>query len=583
VLRELRVRNLAVVADAAVELGPGLNALTGETGAGKSLIVDSLALLAGGRASAEAIRSGAETLQVVGLFEPATGTWRGVLEAAGLEAEGLEGGSRDGEGAELLIRREVSRAGKNRVFLNDQPATVRLLGELGPELLRIHGQREELGLVEADLQRAWLDQSGGAEALPLTAAVAASYARWADLAGRLARVSGDERSRRERVELLTFQARELDAAGLSAGEEDALREERERLRHAETLRRGFGEAEAWLAEQEDAASAQLARARTALEGLGAWEPRVVGWVAELEEARIRTVEVAREVRERLTRIDGDPRRLDFLEDRLALVERLCRRFGGTTTDLVALRERIAAELEELAGEGAGREELEAAAAEALATYRTAALALSAARAAWGERLARALEAELVDLGLGKARMAVRLEPRRRAGAPLEVGGARVEPAADGLDEVVFELAANPGEPLAPLAKIASGGELARIYLALQLAVGLERAGQATTLVFDEVDAGLGGAQAAALGKKLQRLAARTQVLVVTHQPQVAACADRHFRIQKSEQGGRTFTQVERLEAAARIEETARMLAGSEITELARSHARELIAGSERRA
>ncbi|HEX4955898.1 MAG TPA: DNA repair protein RecN [Thermoanaerobaculia bacterium] len=570
-LRELRVKNLAVVADAALELGPGLNALTGETGAGKSLIVDSLALLAGGRASVDAIRAGADSLQVSGLFEPAPGPWRTILEEAGLDAE---------EG-ELLIRREVSRGGRNRVFVNDQPATARLLADLAPELLRIHGQREELGLTTPDLQRAWLDASGKAEGAERLAEVAAAWRSWRDKADRLARLTGDERGRRERLELLQHQARDIDAAGLVEGEEVELAAEREVLRHAEAIRLGLGGALALLAEDEDAATTRIARAAGHLGGLAAWEPRALEWGGQLAEARILLTEIAREASERLARVESDPRRLDQVEDRLALLERLFRRYGSGSAEVLALRRQITEELAELEGAGEDQGDLEAAVAEALERYRRAALELSSARARWGEALAGRIEAELGDLGLAKARFGVRLERRARADSPLTLDGVRVDFGAEGLDQVVFEFAPNPGEPMASLARIASGGELSRLYLALQLAAGGRDGGDAT-LIFDEVDVGIGGAQAAALGEKLQRLAGASQILVVTHQPQVAAWADLHLRLRKDERDGRTYTSVEPLAHEARVEEVARMLAGSKVTDLSRSHARELLAASERR-
>jgi DNA repair protein RecN (Recombination protein N) len=572
VLRELHVRNIAVVAAAAVELGPGLNALTGETGAGKSIVVDSLALLAGARASADLVRGGAETLTVTGVFEPAGDGWRRQLAEAGLDGSD-----------ELLVRREISVGGRNRVFVNDQPATVRLLADLAPELLRIHGQREELGLVAPDLQRQWLDASGGAEGEALTARVGEAHESWRRLAERLARLSGDAAVRRQRLELLRAQAREVDAAGLEAGEEEELRQERELLRHREALDRSLDGAFRLLFDDEEAAAPRAARARALLGEITAWEPRAAAWSAEIEELRIRLEEVARDVRGRLDDIAADPDRLNAVEDRLAVVERVCRRLGlAGSAEVLARRREIAAELEELEGDAGGREELEEAVAAALAAYREAAGELSRARGVWGEALARRMERELADLGLAQAQLAVRLTRRRRGDSPLSVDGEAVEFGAHGFDQVVFEFAANPGEEPRPLSRIASGGELSRLYLALQLAVGGERSAAAPTLVFDEVDAGVGGAQAAALGRKLQRLAAGGQVLVVTHLPQVASCADLHFKVTKSEREGRTFTGVERLAAEERVEEVARMLAGRKITELSRSHARELLAGSARR-
>jgi len=570
VLREIHVRNLAVLAEASVELGAGFNVLSGETGAGKSIVVDSLSLLAGARASVEMVRTGAEALTVSGVFEPEGEGWRPVLEEAGLEAEG----------AEVLVRREIGRSGRNRVFVNDQPTTLRLLADLAPYLLRIHGQRDELGLIEPDLQRAMLDRSGGPDAQPLLDRVAAAFEQHARLAERLERLSGDDRMRRERIDLLRFQASEIDAAKLRAGEEVELKAERDVLRNAEAITRALGTAFALLFEEEGAAVERIGKAGSLLAEVEAWEPQAVAWGAELEEARIRLTETARSLQHRLDGLEADPARLDFIEERLATIERLCRKHGGDSGAVLARRAEIEAELAELEGDAENRDELEGKVAAALAAYREAALALSKAREAWGKALTERIEGELKDLGLARARLSVALERRRRAGSPLIIDGEETDFGRDGVDQVVFLFAPNPGEPPRPLARIASGGELSRIHLALQLATRGESAHP--TLVFDEVDTGIGGAEAAALGAKLQRLAKGGQILAVTHLPQVASHGDLHFKVSKKVDGGRTSVKVEELEGKARVEEVARMLAGKQITDTSLSHARELIAGAARK-
>jgi DNA repair protein RecN (Recombination protein N) len=571
VLREIHVRNLAVLAEAAVEFGQGFNVLSGETGAGKSIVVDSLALLAGSRASTELVRTGAEALTVSGVFAPEGDGWRKVLEEAGLEVEGEE----------VLVRREIGRSGRNRVFVNDQPTTLRLLADLAPYLLRIHGQRDELGLVEPDLQRAMLDRSGGLEAGPLLDRVAAAFEQYTRLAERLERLSGDDRMRRERLDLLRFQAGEIDAAKLRAGEDAELRAERDVLRNAEAITRALGSALSLLFEDEGAAVERMGKARSFLAEVEAWEPQAVAWGTEVEEARIRLTEAARSIQHRLDNLEADPARLDFVEERLALIERLCRKHGGDSVAVLARRAEIEAELGELEGDAENREELEGKVTAALAEYRQAALALSKAREAWGQALVERIEGELKDLGLARARLAVSLERRRRAGSPLAIEGEEVDFGRDGLDQVVFLFAPNPGEAPRPLAKIASGGELSRIHLALQLASRGEAEAH-PTLVFDEVDTGVGGAEAAALGAKLQRLAKRGQILAVTHLPQVASHADVHFKVSKQVDGGRTSVRVEELDAGSRVEEVARMLAGKKVTDLSLSHAQELISGAARK-
>lgn len=576
-LRDLHLRNLAVVAEATLELGAGFNVLSGETGAGKSIVIDSLTLLAGTRASTDLIRTDAETLSVTGVFEGLPETAREQLLAAGIELGGEPG-------EEVVVRREVSRSGRNRVFVNDQPVTLKLVSELAPALLRIHGQREELGLVAPELQRTWLDRCGGEEAPRLLAATAEAHRAFRRLDERLQALTGDARGRAERIDFLRFQLEEIDTAAPRAGEEEELRAEREVLRHGEAISAALSHAGDELFEGENAAYELLARAEQGLEKITVWEPQAAPWSTELRELRIRCGELAGTLRQRLGEIEADPRRLDAVEDRLALLERLMRKHGASCAEMLARRAELAAELEELAGDLDSSAELESAREQALESYRRAALELSAARARWAEELGARVARELAELALGRARFAVDLERRPRAGSALVIEGQAIDFGEAGIDQVVYRFSPNPGEELRPLARVASGGELSRLYLAVQLAVrdGSRAPGShasSATLVFDEVDTGLGGAEAALLGQKLRRLAQGGQVLAVTHLPQVASCADHHYKVSKLVQGGRTLTRVEPLVPARRVEEVARMLAGSEITELSLSHARELIEGA----
>jgi DNA repair protein RecN (Recombination protein N) len=566
VLRDLHIRNLAVLEEASIELGSGFNVLSGETGAGKSIVVDSLALLAGLRASNDQIRTGAETLTVTGFFVPEGESWRELLREAGIEPEGEE----------LVVRREVSRSGRNRVFVDDQPVTLKLLGELAPSLLRIHGQRDELGLVDPELQRFWLDRCGGAEAAGLLEATRLAYTESRRLDERLERLQGDQRARQERIELLRYQLAEIGGLGLAAGEEEGLRQERDLLRHSEAFERALGGAIEGLYDFEPSAQGALVKAAHALEGIRAWEARAPGWLDELEELRIRLAELEPALRRRLSEVEANPGRLAAVEDRLASLEWLFHKYGTDSAGLLALAERHRAELDDL-DEGAGKgEELAAKAAAALAAYKEAALALSAARRRWAGVLAERVTGHLRELALDKAIFEVRLERRRAKESLLQDGGVPVEYGPHGIDQVVFHFSPNPGEELRPLAKVASGGELSRLYLAVQLAARTEGQSSAITLVFDEVDTGISGAEAAVLGAKIRRLASGGQILAVTHLPQVAAHADRHFKVSKQVKGGRTFTAVEPLGDGGRVEEVARMLAGSAITELSLSHARDLI-------
>jgi DNA repair protein RecN (Recombination protein N) len=574
VLREIHIRNLAVLAEASVSFGPGLNILSGETGAGKSIVVDSLGLLAGARASAEMIRSGAEALTVSGMFEPSGQEWRHLLEDAGLDVEGEE----------VLVRREIARSGRNRVFVNDQPTTLRLLTDLAPFLLRIHGQRDELGLIEPELQRGLLDRTGGAEGAALLQAVAAAFDQHTRLAERLERLTGDDRMRRERLDLLRFQAEEIDSAKPRAGEEAELRGEREVLRHAEAIAHAVGTCFSLLSDDEGSALERIGKSQGLLADVEAWEPQAAAWSAELEELRIRLADLATMLGRRVDDLEADPDRLNAVEERLSLLERIFRKHGADSAAVLARRLEIEAELAELEGDDANRDELAAKVSAALEEYRQAAVTLSKKREEWGKALVASVEAELGDLGLGRARLAVSLERRKRGDSPLLIDGSAVDFGREGLDQVVLLFSPNPGEEPRPLARIASGGELSRIHLALQLASQAESA--RPTLVFDEVDTGIGGAEAAALGRKLQRLAhvrqkgaPLGQILAVTHLPQVASHADLHFKVSKHVDEGRTSVRVEELDAEARSEEVARMLAGKKVTQLSLSHARELIAGA----
>lgn len=565
-LRDLHIRNLAVLEEASIELGSGFNVLSGETGAGKSIVVDSLALLAGLRASSDQIRTGAETMTVTGFFAPEGESWRALLREAGIEAAGDE----------LVVRREVSRSGRNRVFVDDQPVTLKLLGELAPSLLRIHGQREELGLVDPELQRFWVDRCGGEEAVQLLEAARRLFAEARDLEQRLERSRGDQRQRHERLEFLRYQIAEIGGVAPLAGEEAALRQERDLLRHSEAFARALGAAIDGLYEAEPSALEAVAKAAHALEDIRSWESQAPGWLAELEELRIRLAELESPLRRRFSDVEANPERLAAVEDRLAALESLFHKYGTDSAGLLALAERHRAELDELDEGGGKGEELAARAAAALAAYRQAATALSAGRGRWAKVLAERVMGHLRDLALDKAIFEVRLERRRRQDSRLEIDGAPVDYGPLGFDQVVFHFSPNPGEELRPLARVASGGELSRLYLAVQLAARADGEGSALTLVFDEVDTGISGAEAAVLGAKIRRLARGGQILAVTHLPQVAAQADLHFKVSKQVKGGRTFTAVEALDPDGRVEEVARMLAGSAITELSLSHARDLI-------
>ena len=550
-----------------MEFAPGLNVLTGETGAGKSLVVDSLALLAGARASSDLIREGADRLVVSGSFAlqgQELSRVRALLDDAGV---GLDD-------ANIVVRREVTRSGRNRVFLNDQPVTLLLLSKLGESLLRILGQREELALLSGELQREWLDRSGGAKAQKPLDQCRDAFRKYTEAKERWELVVGDDRARAERIDLLRFQSAEIDDAQVKAGEETVLRQRREALRNAETIARSLDSAIQAL-DGDEGGTSRLGVARASVRDLEAFDPDASSWLSELEELRVRLDDLAATLRARFDGIEAKPGELDAIEDRLVLLERLLRKYGDSTEQILDHAQLIGDELHELDADESRRDELEEEVESTLASYRKAADSLSKARRRWANRLEKELQAQLEDLALPQAKFAVDLELRNREDSALEINGRKVEFGASGYDRVSYQFSPNPGEGLRALSRIASGGELARVFLALQIVLRGDGKAEGATLVFDEVDAGIGGHEATAVGRKLRQLASGGQLLAVTHLPQVASCSHAHFRVRKGTKKGRTRVSVEALLDELRVDEVARML-GETSSDVSRNHAQEMI-------
>lgn len=564
-LRLLQVENLALFARARVELGPGFQVFTGETGAGKSLIVDALNLLAGERGGAELVREGSDLLRVTGSFDALEST-RVRLRELGF----------DEEAGELLVRRELSREGRSRAFLDDSPTTLRTLQGLVSSWLRIQGQRQELGLLEPEVQRELLDRVGGAAGEELRKRVAEAYAAWRRLAAEERRWREGFLGRRERIAELREALGSIDEVAPEPGEAGRLREECERLRHREGIAHAVAAALVALAEGDSAASDRLLLAERRLLEAGPWDRRCEEFARELREVRLRVADLARALGRIAGDLDPEPGRLDWVEARLARLERLAKRFGVDPDSLPAERERLAQELSELEeGEPAGSKlvsERDAAAR----SFRDQAVELSRERRDWARALEARVSRELADLGLGRAGLEVRVFSREDPSSELEVDGRAVACGPWGVDEVEYYWQPNPGEGVLPLARSASGGELSRISLALLVAAGGEVTAPNLTLVFDEIDSGLGGAQGAALGRKLRLLGQRYQVLAVTHLPQVASFAQRHFLVSKAVLRSRTEATVSVLEGSARRQEIARMLAADAVTPLALEHAAEML-------
>jgi len=550
-LRELRIKNFAVIETVTVAFQPGLNVLTGETGAGKSILVDALLLIRGARAQTDVIRADADTATAEAVFDVAGR--RGV--AAALEAAGL--GQDDDH---LVIRRELSRNGRHRAFVNDSPVTVGLLERLGDDLVEVHGQHEHQRLLEPASQLDLLDRFAGAE--PAAAEVAHLFETYRAGRDEVQRLRTAERDRAQREDLLRFQLSELRAARIRPGEEDELRAERRRLQHAERLAKGLAETTALLAEDPDAAASRVTRVARLLHDLARIDAAFGPPAGLLDTAGAQLEEALLAIRALRQRVEAEPGRLETIDDRLDALGRLKRKYGETEEALLGFQDSAARELERLQRHEEVLAEEEHRLAEARAALEARATALSQTRTAAATRLGALVQRELRGLGMDKARFEIGVE---RSGE---------EPTARGLDRVEFRFSANPGEEPKPLARIASGGELSRTMLALQAVVAA--AERIPTLIFDEVDAGIGGRVAAVVADKLAAAATGRQVLCVTHLPQIAARAAHHLGIVKAVRAGRSRATVQVLTGGDRVEEIARMMAGQAPSETARRHARELL-------
>jgi DNA repair protein RecN (Recombination protein N) len=559
-IERLAIRDLAVVGEAELELGAGLNALTGETGAGKSLVLGALALLAGGRADAERVREGADEAVVEALLR--------TERMPELEAELLARGIAC-QDHELVLRRVVSKEGRSRAWLSGQLVPVSALAELLGERIEIASQHDSQALRRAEVHGRLLDAYG--ELLPLRQAVerghAALRAAQAD-AARL-RAEADERARRQ--DYLAFQAQEIDDAKLRPGEGQALAAERARLAHAERLANEAGAGAALLAGDPVAsdapgASELVARAAARVAAAAAIDPELAPLLERLRAAEVELADAGRELARYAEGVEGDPARLAELEERLARLERLRRKYGADEDEILAFRARVGAELAEVTGAGARLDGLDAQIAALRATLERDAARLGEGRRAAAGRLARAVEEGLRDLALAGAGFEVALAPAPAPdGAPCGPSGAEVP-------EFLFR--ADAGESPRPLRRVASGGELSRVFLALKNA--LRRADTGRVLVFDEIDAGVSGRVAERVGRALADLAAHHQVLCITHLPQVAARAGVQFRVRKRSAGGRPRTDVVRLSPDERVEEIARMAGGERVSDATRRHARDLL-------
>ncbi len=551
-LLELVVENYAVVERLRVRFHEGLNLLTGETGSGKSIVVDALGLLLGARASAEAVRTGETRARVAGIFDVRESPrLREALDPAGLEME-------DGE---LLIEREILAGGKSRAFVNSRPVSAALLKDLAPLLADIHGQHEQQLLFSVEAQREMLDLFGGHR--ELLEATAGAYRAWRAAAAELEELARTEQEKLRLLDLWSFQRKEIESAGLVAGEEAGLENERRVLQNVQRIEEA---AQAAYTAIYDGQQSALTLARTAakrVEELCRMDNSLAAMREHLQAADLSLLELAYGLRDYLSRLEANPGRLEEVETRLAAIDRLKRKYGASSAEILAFLDEVRGQMEAVEHAGERMESLRAEQQRLAAGFEKLARELSARRQAAARKLEKRVEGELAQLAMEGTVFRVEMQPAAWSAA--------------GTDSIEYLVSPNLGEAPRPLEKVASGGEISRLALALKTCLAAPR-GQAAprTLVFDEVDSGVGGSAAEGIGRRLKKLAAASQVLCVTHLPQIASFADHHYRVEKQESKGRTAAAIEELDAGGRTKEIGRMLSGHKLTPEALKHAEQLI-------
>ena len=549
-LELLHIENIAVIEQADIAFRPGFNALTGETGAGKSIVIDAMGAVLGGRTSRDLIRTGADKAFVSATF---SGVWE---DLPGLLANGVK----PDEDGNLLLQRELNTEGKNLCRANGRPVTVAQLREIGRELLNIHGQHDGQQLLDEEQHGAYLDRFGRLESQ--RESYAACYHAMSDLRGQIRRLQMDEAEKARRVDTLKFQIDELERAKLKPGEEEELVRRRDILRHGEKFLSAVDGADFFLSGDDEQVGAVtlLRQAEESLSGVKRLDDSLEELVKRLENARCEVYDLAELIRDKREEFDFSPAELDELESRSDLLYRLKKKYGATVEDMLEYLDRCRRELDAIETADDTIAHLEGQLREAEKKTKAAGAALTKARTEAARRLEEHILRELRDLDMGRVRFSIELTEK--------------EPAADGCDSVRFLLSANAGEDLRPLARIASGGELARIMLALKNV--LAEQDQVGTLVFDEVDTGVSGRAAQRIAEKMAQVSRHKQVLCVTHLPQLAAMADTHFSVEKGERGGRTYTRVLCLDRQQRAQELARLTGGAHVTEALLRSAEELL-------
>jgi len=564
VLAELRLENYAVIDNLAVEFAAGLNLLTGETGAGKSILIDALALLLGDKASTEVIRTATERAVIAAVFEVDEHTGKAVARI--LEANGIDPNPED---ESVILRREIALGGKGRVFINNQPATVGVLRQLAPYLATIHAQNESILAFDAAARLDLLDAFAGTQ----LEATSDAFANWKSIARRIGELEQGEQDRLRLLDLWTFQKREIADAKLQPGEDERLETEKRVLANAEKIYSAAMNAFDLLYEGSNSTSSSLRTAQKHIEELSRYEPKFKEALAAIETARISVEDVGATLRDYAGGIQASPEHLAQVEDRLAVLDRLKRKYGPTLEDVIHHGQEVSRKLSEMENKDEILAKLRGDLAQAAQEYLRVARAISKKRYEAARKLEKLVEAEINDLAM-------------KSDFHIEVSGTDEEGnwTASGFDQVVYLITTNPGEPLRRLEHIASGGELSRVMLALKASVeagqgkkaSVARAPAHRTLIFDEIDSGIGGRAAEAVGKKLKALSRANQVLCVTHLPQIATFADHHYLIEKKSSADRTRAAVRLITGEERTEEVARMLSGAKLTETSRKHAEQML-------
>ena len=579
-LIELRLENYAVIDNVAVGFAAGLNLLTGETGAGKSILIDALALLLGEKASSDVIRAGAERAVISAVFEAESASEKPLNKI--LEENGLD----ESDDGSFILRREITAGSKGRVFVNNQPATVAVLRQLAPHLATIHAQNESILSFDGPARLGLLDAFAGSQLEPS----AAAFSTWTEIRNRIEDLERDEQDRLRLLDLWIFQRREIEEAKLKPGEDEQLETEKRVLANAEKIYNAAMNAFDLLYEGNASTSSSLRAAQKQIEELARYEPKFQEALGAIETARISVEDVGATLRDYAGGIHASPEHLAEVEDRLALLDRLKRKYGPALDDVIQFGVEVAGKLSEVENKDETLRQLRSELATAAERYLRTASALAKKREEAARRLEKLVEAEINDLAM-KSTFRVEITSSEEEGnwSP------------SGIDQVVYMISTNPGEPLRQLEHIASGGELSRVMLALKVSVeagaaslgktpkaaralapkkaaagGISRSSSQRTLVFDEIDTGIGGRAAEAVGRKLKALARSNQVLCVTHLPQIATFADHHYVIEKKDFAGRVRTSIRAITGEERTEEVARMLSGAKLTETSRKHAEQMI-------